>query len=969
MGIERIFMDWKQPALHSVVDLLEKRHLSGSNWDMTSVLVVVPGYQSQRRLQELLALRTAELSTNGANVLLIPPVFSHLDRIHDLLIPLDQAVAGSLDSLFARTKAILSLPEDEQYTLFPNASRKKEIVEWIRVADQIQRLQTELSDNCVSYSKIQKVCEDLKLTYSIKRWKLFETIQNNYLEILEKVGLQDAENLLTKTDTISANSSTLQCIYLLCLLEIPKNVKRLLLQCTPQLTALIHAPIDHDKGFDAYGCLEENYWATQTVPLNQNDIAIVNGPLEQALEVVNLVSNLNVVSGNESVTNVNEYISVAVCDDELAGPIERSLELAGYPAMRTCIAGIEQTPPARVLKRICEYTSNRSPEAFASLLRHPDIEQWLIAQVHDVQQQSAESRGGWVQSLVDELDTYLRETLPAAMVESSHNLPPTLQACIQQIEYLLKDILDQTYRPSQWAEHLQALLSKIYGQVRFRDDDPDRPSTVCALKEIGRHLREWTIGGQSNDDAFQLVFAEAVDLLMLRMACSKVPDMEIEGAIHLNEWKDAALDDMPVLIITGFNEGFLPDNRCTDPFLPDTIRHKLGLGCNHRCLAKDTYLLISAVHSHPCIKLVSGKTSADNSPLSPSRLLFACDSKTVVERVLSFYDESEQTPVPLLLVHGKESAYANIPLPAPQGKVIDTLSVTAFKQYLACPYRFYLRYVEKLKTVDDGLVEMGQDQFGELSHLVLRQFTEDVIQSEEGRSTQPAAQLAQRILKFLHDEFLRQYGHNPVPAVQLQMTRLECRLRAFAERQFTEFNEGWRFIWGEQQLSCTLDVDGKPFTLMGRVDRLDQNLRTGQYRILDYKTSRNAKEPDKTHRKKINGITDWVDLQLPLYRLLVPESKHSPNTLLGYFQIPADVYKTGISLANWTEDQLVGADNLAVSIIRKLRQGDFWPPSDEVTRYSDGFERICLDNYPERGKVIHKLLDAMKSTREEVPGV
>jgi len=64
--------------------------------------------------------------------------------------------------------------------------------------------------------------------------------------------------------------------------------------------------------------------------------------------------------------------------------------------------------------------------------------------------------------------------------------------------------------------------------------------------------------------------------------------------------------------------------------------------------------------------------------------------------------------------------------------------------------------------------------------------------------------------------------------------------------------------------------------IKGKIDRIDRNLRTGAWMIVDYKTSESGKRPEATHqathqatgaRRRDSGRT-WDDLQLPLYRHL-----------------------------------------------------------------------------------------------------
>jgi len=114
---------------------------------------------------------------------------------------------------------------------------------------------------------------------------------------------------------------------------------------------------------------------------------------------------------------------------------------------------------------------------------------------------------------------------------------------------------------------------------------------------------------------------------------------------------------------------------------------------------------------------------------------------------------------------------------------------------------------------------------------------------------------------------------------------------------------------------------------------------TGQRIVFDYKTSDRVDPPDKTHRKK----TEWVDLQLPLYRHLVAALGIDGPVELAYIALPKDVAKVGELIAEWTPAELDEADETARRVVRAIRRGLFWPPTDPPPAFFDEFAAICQD--------------------------
>ncbi len=151
--------------------------------------------------------------------------------------------------------------------------------------------------------------------------------------------------------------------------------------------------------------------------------------------------------------------------------------------------------------------------------------------------------------------------------------------------------------------------------------------------------------------------------------------------------------------------------------------------------------------------------------------------------------------------------------------------------------------------------------------------------------------------------------------------------------------EGWRIGHTEMDLQAQVLVDGQPFTLTGRIDRIDRHDELG-YRVFDYKTGDTGKAPEKTHRGKRDGKSCWVDLQLPLYRNLCEQLNLAGPIKLGYINLPKKQSETGPAIARWDDQELAEAFETRDGVIRALRGQVYWPPGDPA-RYPDGFERVC----------------------------
>src|SRR5262249_12448120 len=153
-----------------------------------------------------------------------------------------------------------------------------------------------------------------------------------------------------------------------------------------------------------------------------------------------------------------------------------------------------------------------------------------------------------------------------------------------------------------------------------------------------------------------------------------------------------------------FNEGFVPKSTSADAFLPDRFRRELGLEHNERRYARDAYATSVLCSSGKQLRVLFAKRDTNKDPLQPSRLIFACPDQAMVERAQKYFAGPAVSASPrrrLLAPAGdipKESFF-KVPSPV-KHSFSRKIAVTEFKHYLACPYRYYLRYVCNLRAID-----------------------------------------------------------------------------------------------------------------------------------------------------------------------------------------------------------------------------------------------------------------------------
>jgi RecB family exonuclease/inactivated superfamily I helicase len=912
--------------------LLEERVTDGVA-DLSEVVVALPGGRAGRRLLEILIDRADQKSW-----ILIPPQIITTGRLPELLYVAQRPFANDLTQRLAWIEALKQTDRERLLQVIREPPGDGDLFAWLSLGEMLSRLHRELAADGFDFSDVVRRAAELEGFNESERWQSLAEIQQAYLRRLDALELWDLQTARLFA-VAQQECATDKQIVLVGTVDLNRTQRAMLDQVADHVTAVIFAPDDLADRFDEHGCLRSDAWLDVPIDLDREIIDVVDTSGDQADAVMLAMSKLDGVFSAEEIT-------VGVPDERLVAPIQQRLDECGVPSRYGVGIPATRMGPSLLLKATADYLESRRPDAFAALVRHPAVSRWLA---------SRKVTGDWL----TQLDRYRSAHLPT-------RLDGKWQRPTSDAYQSLRDVFDELHRkPSvedkpvgllhelsgakrplgDWADAVIQLVINIYGRISLAQDHADEWNVIAACDAIRDAL------AAQRDIPAELApsvsSAEAIRLLLQSLSGQTVPPRADHTAVELLGWLELPLDDAPALIVSGFNDGLVPASRNSDLFLPNELRRQLGLEDNNRIYARDTYALSVITASRKSLKLIAGRRTADNDPLIPSRLLFACEPRELAQRTLEFLRGTSKSKPRIefagSLAAGREQSVFAPPLPLEPLDEVTSMRVTEFKDYLACPYRYYLRHRLNLKGIDDGGNELGGGEFGSLLHEVLKAFGQS-----DTAASDVADEVKQTLNHLLDDEVSRQFGAHPLSAVNVQVEQIRRRLEVFAVWQAEWVAEGWMIEVTECDIkdgTAPFAVDDLPMYLRGRIDRIDRHRATGEIVIFDYKTGESANKPEKTHRRR----DDWVDLQLPLYRHLVRFVEEQfadvdPATVrLGYIVIPKSLDAIGHHLAEWTADDLAEADETAREVIRNIRAGIFGPPNGPPPAFFEEFAAICLD--------------------------
>ncbi len=981
-AIQREFLGWDQPLLETAAEWLFRRfglaehspsfalRVSEDEWDLGRVVVVVPGRRAGRRLLELLVLRA-----EAAGRRLIPPAIETLGVLPERLYLLQRPLANDLVQQLTWTRALRTIERSVLERIAPRPPADDDVAAWWGLAKLLQAQHRELAADGLDFADVVTRGNEVPRFGEAARWTAMSEIQQAYLRMLDGLGLWDVQTArlvavrkhepqsdrdLVLVGTVDINQVTRQMLDLVAersrLGLHPHQVElRGAVGPSGRVTALIGAPAEQAALFDSHGCLLSAAWSIAVMDVLEADIRVCEGPAEQAEQVA------QELAGFGGRYRADEIV-VGLSDERLGPFVERELQSHEVPTRWIEGIRLADSGPSRLLLALADVLEASRFEDFAAFVRHVDL-----ASVD-----------------LSAFDAAFREHLPLGLDEleslvrtSRRTYAEPVRRGLQAVRELLAPWRCSAKRINEWGEPLIVWLRAVYGDRVLEELTSEGRSWPLALSELNAAAQELATIPESIAPVVSA--ADAIRCVVQQLSKKFVPPDTDASAIELLGWLELALDDSPAAIVTSFNEGFVPTSLNSDLFLPNELRRRLGLTDNARRFARDAYAVTVLRHSRRDVRWLVARRDPTGRPLVPSRLLFATAPDDLPGRVLRLMEPERKEAnscepegvrartIELVRARSSSGSPGEVPRPARIVEMIGgtelsqptrelTLNVTEFRTFLACRYRYFLKHVVKLRSIDDDAVELDGLAFGNVLHEVLRRF---------GMSTKKDlsdSDKLQRVLrKTLAEVADEQFGTRRRAVVSVQLKQLESRLDAFAVWQAKWRCEGWviehveRAIRPEDQIidpasgsrtqptmSLTDSIGGDEFRisvwLHGRVDRLDRNEQTGEWALFDYKSGDRGDEPEKTHRKR-NG--EWVDLQLPLYRHLVRELALPREPKLGYINLPKELTEVGVRFANWSAADLASADDTAANVARQIAACDFWPPADPPPRLIREFDDLC----------------------------
>ncbi|TVQ62883.1 MAG: PD-(D/E)XK nuclease family protein [Phycisphaerales bacterium] len=939
---------------------LDGASVSSGELDLSSVVLVTPGARAGRLVIGALALVGDErgLAVSPPTVVTPGRLIATLGARRGLTAPEQEASATA--SRLAWLDAVRGLSEAARAALLPRAPELGDARAWSAIAGLIASAVHDLSRGGLGVGEARATLAGDPTFPDHERWIAIEQAADAYVRTLASWGLFDpAFADLARVRELAGRApepgETIEVV-LAGVAELDGLTRRALTLPGVSARALVFAPEamlgtgegEHEDGawFDAFGC-PSAAWARRAGVLRDDEIVFEAGPFDQAGAVFGAIASLAGGPAGAAVEIGPDDAAVVCVDASLEAAIEREGARAGVPVRPGGGREVRTGRFGTLLDAVSALLEEGSFGALATLCRHLDA----LAVLGD------DNETG---ELLGAMDRYASDFLPGALDGRWRTERPGDRAILRRAHERVGGLLGElgcpgleaatpTRSPSAWMPPVRAMLERVYAQAG-QGGEGERAWSGFELASVAAVRAAIDEVAALPADAGERVRASEAIRLVLE-ALGSAADAEAGASrVEMIGWLEALFEPAPGLVFVGMDNEHVPERRGGGgALLTDSARARLQLAHTRSRSARDAYLFATVCEGRCApgspapagVRAICGRRDASGDPLWASPLLLNADDAGLVERVRRLTGEVRDAGAGVRAASGERvvsSGARFVVRPGSAHEAVTSMSVTSFKRYLSSPYVFYAKDVLGLRDVEPPGRELDPRGFGTLLHDVLERWA----RSSAGES-EDEDEIASCVLDELSGLAGSRFGTRPSVAVRVQIEIASSRLRGFAVWQAARARAGWRVVATEWDAgrapggggSLPMAEGEAPMALRGRIDRIDRHAESGAWAVLDYKTSSGDKDgeaqsPRQTHTRGRGETQRWVDLQLPLYRHLVRNwlvtahgvSPDAAAPVLSYVGLPSSG-RVCERVADWSREELAGADATAQHVVRKVRAGRF----------------------------------------------
>ncbi len=280
----------------------------------------------------------------------------------------------------------------------------------------------------------------------------------------------------------------------------------------------------------------------------------------------------------------------------------------------------------------------------------------------------------------------------------------------------------------------------------------------------------------------------------------------------------------------------------------------------------------------------------------------------------------------------------------------SAISASALEIYYESHFRFFCRYILGLKEIEEVTDELSPADRGLILHTIMERFYASLPHEFGGKVTlanlESSRKFHQKVLGEVYNE--QEKKGLPIPDLLWKREKRVMGQYTWNAIRFFAGNSPWsksdmkpdafEFSFGtnsDDYPPLEILLDDTTLKIRGRADRLDLNSETGEFTIVDYKTSGGKKQAD---------FANGTALQLPIYSMAAEKmlDEYQDPVQIAYYsfkQAKQDGYRRFKSTDEYQQLKARTIELIDQAIFQ-ISSGEFHPEEGLCSRYC-AYQHIC----------------------------
>ncbi len=442
---------------------------------------------------------------------------------------------------------------------------------------------------------------------------------------------------------------------------------------------------------------------------------------------------------------------------------------------------------------------------------------------------------------------YIQETESDSVRELQEQILRERRISVDATLLHRSNLLRAVFTPAEsWSELSDYLVATLKTVAACPCQAEDRDQRLEFLSVTAEEITK--LHNSLNDCDVELTTSIYTSLLRRHLQTVRIPfeGEPLKGIQVMGILETRSLDFKNVIILSMTDDNFPGNRLAQSSFIPYNLRAAYALPTPEHHEGVFAYYFYRLIQRAERVYMLYCSHADDKSTGEPSRYIRQLDYESGFDiRKLEVGVDVNLVQVEPISVAKGEREMKRLDLLC-DSAAPERLSPTLFSQYVACPLKFYFKYVARLRTDDEMAEEVDAPMFGTILHAAAQKLYERIRGEHHPGQTLRALMKTDAVAEAVAESINENYLCDPNATKEeytgnlLLVNDIVIRYLKRGVMSYDAAHDDFTVEGLEQPVGCNLEVDtpsGHRVVKFGGIaDRIDM-MDDGRLRVVDYKTS------------------------------------------------------------------------------------------------------------------------------------